>query len=122
MTKIIFRGIFIAMSSLASFSIVLHYGGTIGQGRTSALITLVVSQLIHVFECKSEDKSLFSINFFSNMKLVFAVLFSAAVLAMAVAIPQFQVIFQTVPLLPNQLLTALGLSVAVPVMCGIFKS
>lgn len=122
MTKIIFRGIFIAMSSLASFSIVLHYGGTIGQGRTSALITLVVSQLIHVFECKSEDKSLFSINLFSNMKLVFAVLFSAAVLAMAVAIPQFQVIFQTVPLLPNQLLTALGLSVAVPVMCGIFKS
>lgn len=122
MTKIIFRGIFIAMSSLASFSIVLHYGGTIGQGRTSALITLVVSQLIHVFECKSEDKSLFSINFFSNMKLVFAVLFSAAVLAMTVAIPQFQVIFQTVPLLPNQLLTALGLSVAVPVMCGIFKS
>lgn len=122
MTKIIFRGIFIAMSSLASFSIVLHYGGTIGQGRTSALITLVVSQLIHVFECKSEDKSLFSINLFSNMKLVFAVIFSAAVLAMAVAIPQFQVIFQTVPLLPNQLLTALGLSVAVPVMCGIFKS
>ena len=122
MTKIIFRGIFIAMSSLASFSIVLHYGGTIRQGRTSALITLVVSQLIHVFECKSEDKSLFSINLFSNMKLVFAVLFSAAVLAMAVAIPQFQVIFQTVPLLPNQLLTALGLSVAVPVMCGIFKS
>ena len=122
MSKIIFRGIFIAMSSLASFSFILHSGGTIEQGRTSALITLVVSQLIHVFECKSEEKSLFSINIFSNIKLVFAVIFSLAILIAAVVFPQFQVIFQTVSLRPNQLIASLGFSFAVPLMCGFFKS
>ena len=122
MTKIIFRGIFIALSTLASFSLVVYFGGTVEAGRTAALITLVVSQLIHVFECKSEENSIFKINPFSNVKLIIAVITSFAVLAAAVMSAQLQVIFETVTLTSEQLLTSLGLSIAVPMLCGIFRT
>jgi Ca2+-transporting ATPase len=119
MWKIVFRGIFIGLSTLASFSIVMRNGGSLEAGRTAALVTLVMSQLIHVFECKSEMRSLFGINIFSNMRLVFAVLVSVAALAAAVLVPQLSAVFNTVVLTREQLLVALGLSAAVPVLSGI---
>lgn len=120
MSKIIFRGIFIGLSTLASFAVIMRMGGSVEASRTGALITLVMSQLIHVFECKSENRSIFGINLFSNVKLIFAVLVSFAVLALAVLLPPLQSIFETVTLTSNQLLVALGFSIAVPVISGIF--
>ena len=120
MSKIIFRGIFIGLSTLASFAVIMRMGGSVEASRTGALITLVMSQLIHVFECKSENRSIFGINLFSNIKLIFAVLVSFAVLALAVLLPPLQSIFETVTLTSNQLLVALGFSIAVPVISGIF--
>ena len=119
MGRIVFRGILIGLSTLGSFGTVMHMGGSIEACRTAALITLVVSQLIHVFECRSEKRSLFRLNPFGNMKLVGAAALSAAVLAAAVMVPQLQVVFSTVTPDMMQLLTALGFSVAVPVICGI---
>lgn len=121
MWKILFRGIFIGLSTLASFTTVMQMGGSIEASRTAALITLVMSQLIHVFECKSETKSIFRINLFSNPKLILAVIISFAALAAAVIIPPLQTVFETVMLTRNQLLTALGFSVAVPLVSGIFN-
>lgn len=121
MWKIVIRGIFIGLSTLASFTTVMRLGGTLEACRTAALITLVVSQLIHVFECRSERHSLLRMNPFGNMKLVFAVVISAAVLAAAVILPQLQMVFSTVNLSTPQLLTALGFSAAVPMISGIFN-
>ncbi len=121
MTKIVFRGILIGISTLASFTLIMRFGGTLEAGRTAALITLVMSQLIHVFECKSETKSLFKINIFSNIRLVMAVLVSFAVLAAAVAVPQLQTVFQTVMLNSDQLLIALGVSAAIPLISAVVK-
>ena len=121
MSKIVFRGILIGLSTIASFEMTMRFGGNVDACRTAALITLVMSQLIHVFECKSEEKQLFSINPFSNMKLVFAVLISLAILIAAVAVPQFQVIFQTVPLSEKQLLSSIGFSAAIPLISAIFR-
>ena len=119
MGRIVFRGILIGLSTLGSFGTVMRMGGSIEACRTAALITLVVSQLIHVFECRSEKRSLFRLNPFGNMKLVGAAALSAAVLAAAVMVPQLQVVFSTVAPDMMQLLTALGFSVAVPVICGV---
>lgn len=121
MTKIIFRGIFIGLSTLASFAVTMRMGGSLEAGRTAALITLVMSQLIHVFECKSETKSIFRINLFNNIKLVLAVLVSFGALAAAVTVPQLQTVFETVTLTSHQLLIALGFSAAIPVISGIFR-
>ena len=99
----------------------MHNGGSLEAARTSALITIVMSQLIHVFECKSETKSLFRINPLSNIKLLIAAGISIGALAAAVAFPQLQVVFETVMLSREQLLIAFGLSAAVPIISGICK-
>lgn len=121
MGKIIFRGVFIGLSTLASFAVIMRIGGSLEAGRTASLITLVMSQLIHVFECKSETKSIFKINIFNNVKLILAVLVSTALLVMAVAFPPLQTVFETVTLTSHQLLIALGFSVAIPIVSAIFQ-
>lgn len=121
MGKIIFRGVFIGLSTLASFAVIMRMGGSLEAGRTASLVTLVISQLIHVFECKSETKSIFKINIFNNVKLILAVLVSTALLVMAVAFPPLQTVFETVTLTSHQLLIALGFSVAIPIVSAIFQ-
>ncbi len=121
MGMIVFRGIFIGLCTLASFALSLRLGGTEEAARTCALITLVMSQLIHVFECRSETRSIFRINPFGNMKLLLAAVISVGVLAAAVMVPQLQTVFETVIPEREQLLTALGLSAAVPVISGLFR-
>ncbi|MBR1823534.1 MAG: cation-translocating P-type ATPase [Ruminococcus sp.] len=120
MWRIVFRGILIGISTVASFSIALRMGGGLEAGRTCALITLVMSQLVHVFECRSERRSIFTMNPFGNMKLVLAAVISFAALAAAVAVPQLQVVFDTVLPSSQQILAAVGLSLAVPVPAGMF--
>ncbi|MBQ3939543.1 MAG: cation-translocating P-type ATPase [Oscillospiraceae bacterium] len=114
LSRILFRGIFIALSTLGSFTTVLRITGSLNAARTGALVTLIGSQLLHVFECKSEQGTLFSVPYFSNTKLIFSVLLSAAVTAAAVSLPAMQQIFSTVMLPAPALLTALGFSFAVP--------
>ena len=121
MWRIVIRGIFIGLSTLASFTTVMHLGSSAEACRTAALITLVVSQLIHVFECRSESRSLFSMNPFGNMKLVGAVLVSGAVLAAAVLVPQMQVIFSTAAPSMAELFIALGFSAAVPLVSSVLS-
>lgn len=117
--KILFRGIMIGLCSLASFSVLLRMSCSIDAARTGALVTLVISQLIHVFECKSEDKGIFSINYFNNIKLILAVAVSLAVLLGAIYIPAIQAVFGTVALASKMMLTALVFAFAVPVMAGL---
>ena len=121
MTKIVFRGVLIGLCTLGSFVLLNSMFGSVALARTGALFTLVMSQLAHVFECKSETKKLFRINIFSNMKLLLAVLISFGALACAVLIPQLQTIFETVSLTSQQMLIAVGLSVTVPIIGSIFK-
>lgn len=119
MFKIIFRGILIGLSTLACFTVLLRGGYGLAAARTGALTTLIMSQLVHVFECKSETKGIFGINYFDNMKLIGAVLVSLAVLAAAVYVPVIQTVFSTVSLGKVPLLISSGFSVAVPVISGI---
>lgn len=121
LSKIIFRGIFIGLCTLMSFSLTLRLGVDVSVARTSALFTLVLSQLVHVFECKSEEKSIFRIPLFDNLWLVGAVLLSMCVLALTIFIPYLSVIFDTVPLSKIQLLISTLCAVAVPIVSAIFR-
>ena len=119
MFKIIFRGIMIGLCTLGCFTVLLRMNCGIAAARTGALATLIISQLVHVFECKSETKGIFSINYFDNLKLTGAVLISLGVLAAAMYIPVVQTVFSTVSLGKTPLLISLGFSFAVPVISGI---
>lgn len=116
MTKIIFRGILIGLCTLGCFTVILNSGAGETTARTAALLTLVMSQLLHVFECKSEKKNIFTVPYFNNPKLIGAVLFSALMIFSAIYFPPLQVIFSTAPLGTEQLLTALGFAAAAPIL------
>ncbi|MGN0695743.1 MAG: cation-translocating P-type ATPase, partial [Oscillospiraceae bacterium] len=119
MTKIIFRGIFIGLCTLGSFTAALNAGAGIQTARTSALLTLVMSQLLHVFECKSEKKNIFTVPYFNNPKLIGAVLLSAAVIFASIYFQPLQMIFSTAALNSTQLLWALGFAAAAPLLQAI---
>ena len=102
----------------------IRTGGTLEAARTAALCTLILSQLVHVFECKSERRTLFSMPYGNNLWLIGAVAVSLAVLAAAVVFPILRVIFSTVMLTRPQLYIALGFSLAVPLcssVAGLFR-
>ena len=117
--KIVWRGIMIGLCTLGSFSMALRFGGGLTEARTAALLTLVASQLIHVFECKSERGTLFSVRYFSNWKLIGAVLISAALIAATIWFPPAQGIFGTASLHGRILWQALGFSFAVPLLSSL---
>ena len=118
--RMIIRGVFIALSTLASFTLVLKYSGSVEAARTAALCTLTVSQLIHVFECKSERKTLFSVDLLSNPFLVFSVAVSALVLFVCTYLPVLQGVFFTFALTRTQLVIALASAAVVPVLAAVF--
>ena len=65
--KIIVRGSLIGVCTLLSFMSGRYYGMDLATCRTITMCTLVMSQLLHVFECRSERHSIFEINIFSNI-------------------------------------------------------
>lgn len=116
MRKIIFRGVLIGLCTVGSFAAMSALTGSDAAARTAALFTLVMSQLFHVFECKSEKKNIFTVPYMNNKKLILAVMTSVAVIFAAMYLPWLQVIFGTVPLTGQQLLIGLGFAVFAPLL------
>jgi Ca2+-transporting ATPase len=121
MGKIVFRGILIGLLTLGAFSVLIRLFGNIDVARTGALLTLVLSQLMHVFECKSEKRNIFTVNYGNNPKLVFAVLSSLAVIALAIYFPPAALIFGTTALTAAQVLICAGFAVLAPILQCVFK-
>ena len=96
--KILVRGSLIGLCTLLSFMVGRYYGMNLDTCRTLALCTLVMSQLIHVFECRSERHSIFEIKLFTNPYLVGAVSISIILICMVLYIPFLQGVFHTVAL------------------------
>ncbi len=99
--KIISRGVLIGVCTLGAFVIAL--GGRDGGGeqlvhaQTVAFATLVLAQLIHVFDCRS-SRSIFHRNLLENKYLVLSVLSSLLLLLAVLYVPPLQPVFKTVPL------------------------
>ncbi len=121
MGKIIFRGLMIGLCTLGSFSNTFRLSGSIEHARTAALMTLVASQLIHVFECKSESGNIFTVNYFNNPKLFAAVLLSAAAVTAAVFFPPLQTVFSTVALSDKQLISSVAFAMIIPIASCFFN-
>jgi Ca2+-transporting ATPase len=81
----------------------------LGYAQTVAFATLVLAQLIHVFDCRSE-KSVLSRNPFGNQYLVWAVISSLALMLVVIYYPPLQPIFHTLPIVAKDWLLILGLS------------
>ena len=80
---------------------------------------MILTQLIHVFECKSERRTLLHIPFFNNLKLIGAVCVSLAVMSFAIWHPVGQMIFETVALSAQQMRLIGLLLLAAPLLWAV---
>lgn len=108
--KIVVRGTLIGVCTLLSFMVGRYYEMDLTTCRTLALCTLVMSQLIHVFECRSERHSIFEIKLFTNPWLVGAVSISITMICAVLYVPFLRDIFHTVALSLNQWLIVMFFS------------
>ncbi|HLU21958.1 MAG TPA: cation-translocating P-type ATPase [Bacillaceae bacterium] len=108
--KIVSRGFLIGISTLIAFMVVYYKDpNNLEYAQTIAFATLVLAQLIHVFDCRSEI-SVFSRNPFGNKYLVWAVISSAALMVAVIYVPFLQPIFHTLPIALNDWLLIVGMS------------
>lgn len=119
--KIISRGIMIGIVSLIAFMVAYHQDPQqLDYARTVAFATLVMAQLIHVFDCRAEG-GIFSRNPFGNLYLLGAVLSSVALLLLVLYVDSLQMIFHTTFLSFIDWLFILVLSTIPTVLFGFSK-
>ncbi|MCM3632148.1 MULTISPECIES: calcium-translocating P-type ATPase, SERCA-type [Paenibacillus] len=92
--KIISRGVLIGLCTLGAFWVTLLEGDLV-RAQTVAFATLVMAQLIHVFDCRS-SRSIFHRNILENKYLVLAVVSSLVLMLGVMYIEALQPIFNTV--------------------------
>ncbi|MBL5796032.1 calcium-translocating P-type ATPase, SERCA-type [Heyndrickxia sporothermodurans] len=108
--KVVSRGFLIGLVTLLAFLTIYRKNpDQLEYAQTVAFATLVLTQLIHVFDCRSE-KSVFNRNPFGNMYLVWAVISSILLMLIVIYVPSLQQIFHTLPIIPKDWLLIVGLS------------
>lgn len=108
--KIISRGFLIGLVTLLAFIIVYNqHPNDLQYAQTVAFATLVLTQLIHVFDCRSE-RSIFHRNPFQNLYLVAAVIISLLLVLVVIYYEPLQSIFHTSEIALRDWLLILGLS------------
>ncbi|WP_096199306.1 cation-translocating P-type ATPase [Bacillus sp. FJAT-45350] len=118
--KIVSRGFMIGVVTLAAFWITLQQNpDDLTHAQTVAFVTLVMAQLIHVFDCRSEY-SVFHRNPFQNMYLVLAVISSMILMLVVVYYPGLQPVFHTTFLGVRDWLLILGMAAIPTVALGGF--
>ena len=130
--RVIYQGAMIGLLTLTAFIIGLGTttepidGLTLDEskievGQTMAFVTLALSELAHVFNIRDNKKSIFKTKIFNNSKLILAVLASAALMIIILAIPALRSIF-SIPVLPTQNIIELVCLILAPiVIVEIFK-
>jgi P-type Ca2+ transporter type 2C len=93
------EGLMLGLIALGAFSYSL-YGlhQELDQARTVAFTVMVVAQLVHVFNCRSERLSLFQLGVGTNRALVWAVVLSLVVQVAVLTVPAVATIFKVAPL------------------------
>ena len=118
---ILVQGAVIGLLSLASYWLALSWGRTLEEAHTMAFLTMAFSQLVHSFNARSLEQSLFSLGIGTNRVLVIAFLFSTAAQLAVIFIPFLRNIFETALIQPGDWLAVLGLSLIPLVTAEISK-
>ncbi|MGM0902058.1 MAG: calcium-translocating P-type ATPase, SERCA-type [Bacillota bacterium] len=108
--KVVSRGFLIGIATLIAFMTIYYRNpDDLAYAQTVAFATLVLAQLIHVFDCRSE-KSIFARNPFGNKYLVWAVISSLVLVLGVIYYPPLQPIFHTVSIIPIDWLLIIGMA------------
>lgn len=119
--KILSRGFMIGVVTLIAFWFTLQANpDDLTRAQTVAFVTLVMAQLIHVFDCRSEY-SVYHRNPFENKYLVGAVALSTLLMIAVIYYPPLQTVFHTVALNGREWLLVLAMASIPTVVLGGFQ-
>lgn len=126
MERLVLVGIWLAAGTLAVFSLTRATASgppeeVLALARTAALTTLVLFQKVHVFNCRSEDTSLFRLSLLRNRVLFLGVLTSLAIHVAAIYWPPTQSLLRLRPLDARTWLIAFGVALTAIVVNEIHK-
>jgi Ca2+-transporting ATPase len=104
------QGLFMALVTIAAFAFCLYgMDRDLERARTVAFTVLVMIQLFHSFNCRSDRHSLFTIEWLTNKPLLWAAIGSAALQALILLAPWTREMFNVAPFDPEHWALAIGL-------------
>ena len=117
--RLMWQGLMVGGLTLAAYFLGARAGA--GQGSTMAFATLTLSQLVHAFNVRSEDRSLAECGLFSNPAMNRAFLIGLGLQLSVLLLPPLQGVFRVVPLNWRQWMAVIGLAAAPIPICETVK-
>ena len=123
--RILYQGVWIGLITLIAFILGLSSEGTseykIMVGQTMAFSVLALSELVHVFNVRNNQESVFKGNPFNNGKLILAIAVSAVLMFVVLFIPALREIFDLAILPVDKLVETICLIFSPLLVVEIFK-
>ncbi len=123
--RILYQGIWIGLITLIAFVLGLSSQGTSEQkiriAQTMAFSVLALSELVHVFNVRNHQESIFKTNPFNNGKLILAIAISAVLMLVILFVPSLRDIFGLEKLPKDQLIETILLILSPLAIVEIFK-
>ncbi|MDD4905797.1 MAG: cation-translocating P-type ATPase, partial [Methylobacter tundripaludum] len=104
----LFTGLLTAGVTLGVFAYELYIDNSLEQARDAAFTALVIAELLRAFGARSEQRTLWQIGLFSNMRLFLVVAVSFALQLAIHHVPMLQTLFQIEPVSLNQCMAWIG--------------
>lgn len=98
----LFTGLLTAGVTLGVFAYELYVDNSLEQARDAAFTTLVIAELLRAFGARSEQRTLWQMGLFSNMRLFLVVAVSFALQLAIHHVPMLQMLFQIEPITLSQ--------------------
>jgi Ca2+-transporting ATPase len=93
------EGLMLSVIALGAFVYSLYgWQQSVEEARTVAFTVLVVVQLVHALNCRSERLSIFQVGLLTNRALIWAIVLSLAMQLAVLSLPAAQPIFKVTPL------------------------
>lgn len=123
--RILYQGVWIGLITLIAFVLGLSTEGSseykIMVGQTMAFSVLALSELVHVFNVRNNQESIFKTNPFNNGKLILAIAVSASLMLVVLFIPALREIFDLAVLPMDKLVETICLIFSPLLVVEIFK-
>lgn len=124
--RILYQGVWIGLITLIAFILGLSSEGTseekIKIAQTMAFSVLALSELVHVFNVRNNQESIFKSNPFNNGKLILAIAISAALMLVVLFVPHLRQIFDLAILPKDKLIETICLIFSPLLLVEIFKA
>ena len=119
--RTVVSGLVMATGTLALFHWELNQGGSLMQAQTAALSTMVLFQMFHVGNCRSDSRSVFSLSPFSNPFLIIATTAALVIHVGALYFGPTQFVLRVEPLALDAWIRIVGVALSIVVAIELHK-